>query len=72
MPQAKNGFSPRTTPAERRADLDLKRRITRLDGVLATGAAIPDPAGGGTVDAEARAAIVALLDFLRDRGILEP
>jgi hypothetical protein len=33
--------------------------------VGARGAAIANPAGGATVDAEARAALVALLDALR-------
>lgn len=33
-------------------------------------AAIPDAAGGATVDAEARAAVNAALDALRDIGIV--
>ena len=37
-----------------------------------TGAAIPDAAGGATVDAEARAAINALLSQLRGKGFIAP
>lgn len=37
-----------------------------------TGAAIPDAAGGGTVDAEARAAINTLLAQLRAKGFIAP
>lgn len=37
-----------------------------------TGAAIPDAAGGGTVDTEARAAINALLAQLRTKGFIAP
>lgn len=37
-----------------------------------TGAAIPDAAGGATVDVEARAAINALLSQLRGKGFIAP
>lgn len=33
-------------------------------------AAVPNPAGGAKVDAEARAAIVAILDRLRQHGLI--
>lgn len=39
---------------------------------LATGAAIPDPVGGGTVDTEARTAIVSILTLLRARKFILP
>lgn len=35
MPDAKTGFQPRTTPAERRSDLDLLRRIAVLERQVA-------------------------------------
>jgi hypothetical protein len=35
-------------------------------------AAIPDPAGGATVDTECRDALIALLDYLRARGDVAP
>ena len=45
-----------------------------LDGIQVVGTrrpAIPSPAGGATVDSEARTAISELLDALRDHGLIE-
>ena len=39
--------------------------------VGARGAAIPDPAGGATVDAEARSAIAQILNAIRQHGLVE-
>lgn len=38
--------------------------------VGAQGAAIPDPTGGATIDAESRTAIIAILNFLRGWGAI--
>lgn len=46
-----------------------------VDGVQVVGAqaeAIDDPAGGATVDSEARAAIAAILAALREHGLVDP
>lgn len=40
--------------------------------VGARGAAVADPAGGATIDANARAAIVAILGALRTHGLIAP
>lgn len=37
---------------------------------LGGGVAISDPSGGGTVDAEARVALAAILSALRDQGLI--
>ena len=41
---------------------DLERRIVLAEGKLAAIAAVTDPAGGATIDAEARTAIIAIID----------
>lgn len=38
----------------------LAERLNALDAKLAVAAAVADPTGGGTVDTQARAAIVAI------------
>ena len=40
--------------------------------VGARGAAVVNPTGGANVDAEARAAIVAILDRMRSHGLIAP
>lgn len=50
--------------------LDQLQTITNAK--LATGAAIPDPVGGGTVDTECRAAVVSILTLLRTRNFILP
>lgn len=40
--------------------------------VGARAAAVPDPAGGATVDVEARQAIDAILSALRQHGLIAP
>lgn len=40
----------------------LFQRVDALDAKLTAIAALADPAGGATIDAEARAAIAAILD----------
>lgn len=40
--------------------------------VGARGAAVADPAGGATIDANARAAVVAILGALRTHGLIAP
>jgi hypothetical protein len=48
-------------------------QILRGDQVaLAPQPAIADPAGGGTVDTEARAAIVSILTTLEKLGFIKP
>jgi hypothetical protein len=50
-------------------------RSLSVDGVQVVGAqqpAIADPAGGGTVDAEARGALAAILAALRTHGLVAP
>lgn len=52
----------------------------RADGLYVSGtrvvgdqqAAIPDPAGGTTIDGEARGAVSAILEALRSHGIIAP
>lgn len=46
--------------------------VNALQVVGARGAAIADPAGGATIDANARAAIVAILGALRTHGLIAP
>lgn len=41
-----------------------------VDGEWTSGSAIPDPAGGASIDAEARAAIAAILATLRSQGLI--
>lgn len=50
--------------------LDQLQTITNHK--LATGAAIPDPVGGGVIDVECRAAVVSILTLLRARNIILP
>lgn len=50
--------------------LDQLQTITNAK--LATGAAIPDPAGGGVIDVECRAAVVSILTLLRTRNFILP
>lgn len=40
------------------------------DEIFAQSVAIPDPAGGATVDAECRSALVSLLTYLRNQGLI--
>ena len=52
---------------------ELRGRRVLVDGVPVVGArrpAIPDPAGGGAVDAEARAALAQVLAALRAHGLI--
>lgn len=42
--------------------LELSGRVAALEAKLAAIAALADPTGGGTVDAQARAAIAAITD----------
>lgn len=52
---------------------DLRAERVSIDGQQVVGsraAAIADPAGGSVVDAEARAAIAALLGALRSHGLI--
>lgn len=50
--------------------LDQLQTITNAK--LATGAAIPDPVGGGVIDVECRAAVVSILTLLRTRNFIAP
>jgi hypothetical protein len=47
-------------------------RMFRRDGVWFTSAAISDPTGGSVIDIEARAAVAAILQLLRQNGNLMP
>lgn len=53
-------------------DVQTSYRVAGNDVVKARGAAIPDAAGGATVDVEARAAINALLAHFRAWGAITP
>ena len=61
---------------EPRDGLRVFNRASGHEWLFANGwqscAAISDPAGGATVDAEARATISAMLDALRTAGLLPP
>lgn len=46
-------------------------RIEFTDISILAEANIPDPAGGATVDTEARAAINAILDLLQAKGLMK-
>ena len=53
---------------------DLSGSQVSVDGtkvVGARGAAIPNPSGGATVDAEARTAIGSILAAMRDHGLIQ-
>jgi len=50
----------------------LDQLQTIVSAKLATGAAIPDPVGGGTVDVECRDAVVKILTLLRARNFILP
>lgn len=53
----------------------IKGAKLELAGTQVVGArlaAVADPTGGASVDAEARAAIVAILDRLRSHGLIAP
>lgn len=53
---------------------EIRAERVLIDGVQVLGprgSAIPDPAGGVSVDAEARAAISAMLNALRSHGLIE-
>lgn len=53
---------------------EVRAALVRVDGDAVLGQrqpAITDPAGGGTVDSEARAALIALLDAARAHGLIE-
>lgn len=46
-----------------------------IDGIAVVGpqgAAVPDPAGGSLIDAEARASLASILSRLRDHGLIAP
>jgi hypothetical protein len=45
-------------------------RMIRRDGAWYMAAAVPDPTGGSVIDIEARAAIIAILQLLRQNGSL--
>lgn len=52
---------------------EVRGRRVLIDGVPvvgARGAAIPDPTGGAVIDAEARGAVTAVLQTLRDHGLI--
>ena len=49
--------------------LNLGGTVKQADGTQA--AAIADPAGGATVDAEARTAIIAMLAVMRNTGFIQ-
>lgn len=49
-----------------------KLELAGAQVVGARGAAVANPNGGASVDAEARAAIVAILDRLRTHGLIAP
>jgi hypothetical protein len=54
---------------------DLTGHRVMVDGVPVVGpqqAAVADPAGGTTIDAQARAALVAALAALRNHGLIAP
>lgn len=50
----------RLTQAGWQAFSDMERRVAELEAKLAAAAAVADAAGGATVDAEARAELVAV------------
>lgn len=51
----------------------IQRRLTSVESIVYDQQpAIADPAGGGTVDAQARTAIIAILDVLRELTFIEP
>lgn len=52
-------------------DNALRAAVVALQAVVGPQeAAIADPTGGATVDAEARAAVVSILDALRNHGLI--
>lgn len=69
-------LSTQTTAAYRNGAWEIG--VIRADSLVvageqvvgARGAAIPDPAGGTTIDAEARSAIGAILAALRQHGLI--
>lgn len=46
--------------------------VFRIDGQWITGPSITDPANGSVIDAEARSALVAILQYFRLIGLLTP
>lgn len=57
-------FEPDGTPTEDgiRFFYSMERRLSSAEGKLAAIAAVADPSGGATQDAEARTAIIAIID----------
>lgn len=71
MPKTVTGPFPSAPPSYNQQDESQFRRELQktLIGITSkVGAAIDDPTGGGVQDAEARTAIIAILDLLRGRG----
>lgn len=64
---AKNFFEQPSTIADNDNILNLGGTVKGSDGTQTS--KIDDPAGGGTVDAEARAAIDDIIDALENVGI---
>jgi hypothetical protein len=50
----------------------IQRRLTALEVLLNQQPAISNPTGGATVDSQARTAIIAILDALRELTLIEP
>lgn len=75
LPQAANDYQRSLEQIFRRA-LEQKlsvfdSRIAAVEAVVADEqAAITDPAGGATIDAQARTAIIAILNALRAHGLI--
>ena len=64
-----NGKIPETPPELR---LDVRSAIFHEElRKRTTNASVADPTGGGTVDTECRAQLVALMDAMRASGILD-
>lgn len=51
---------------------DARAALRFAGGQWRRGGAVADPAGGGTVDAEARSAVAAILAALRAHGLVAP
>lgn len=65
--ESKIGAAPDSVAAGLHAS---KHAPGAADEIFTQGVAIPDPAGGATVDTEARTAIIAILTYLRARNLI--